>query len=58
MIWQKPAGDDDPLSKLIIPDNMEEIAQKAREQSRVELAERIKRFQVKVTWKILNQPIW
>jgi hypothetical protein len=37
---------------------MEEIAQKAREQSRVELAERIKRFQVKVTWKILNQPIW
>ena len=56
-IWTKPVGDD-PLRRLVVPDNIDEIAQRAREESRVILEKRLRQFRVRITQKILNQPIW
>lgn len=56
-IWMDPAPEEDPLRDLVIPRNLDEIAQAAREESAVQLRDRVRRFRGRVSWLTLCRPM-
>lgn len=57
-IWTNPAPDVDPFGDLVVPDNLDELAEEARTLSREDLLRRTKKFRVRARHELLCRPVY